>query len=85
MVRLTASAFDAELGKCLEVIGSENGAVDQIAVSGRANLDIEMMRDDPPWAPVMDLSDEDLISRSFGCRARPRRCLQEVGDLHRFC
>jgi hypothetical protein len=31
---MTTSAFNAELGKCQEVIGSENGAVDQISVSG---------------------------------------------------
>jgi ABC-type oligopeptide transport system substrate-binding subunit len=32
-----------------------------------ADLDVEMMRDDPPWAPVMDLTAEDFVSKSFGC------------------
>jgi peptide/nickel transport system substrate-binding protein len=32
-----------------------------------ADLDVEMMRDDPPWAPVMDLTEEDFVSKSFGC------------------
>jgi ABC-type oligopeptide transport system substrate-binding subunit len=32
-----------------------------------ADLDVEMMRDDPPWAPVMDLTAKDFISKTFGC------------------
>lgn len=32
-----------------------------------ADLDVEMMRDDPPWAPVMDVTEEDFVSKSFGC------------------
>jgi ABC-type transport system substrate-binding protein len=32
-----------------------------------ADLDVEMMRDDPPWAPFMVLSNVDFISKSFGC------------------
>jgi peptide/nickel transport system substrate-binding protein len=32
-----------------------------------ANLDVEMMRDDPPWAPVMNGAQRDFVSKSFGC------------------
>lgn len=32
-----------------------------------ANVDVEMMRDDPPWAPVMNGAQRDFVSKSFGC------------------
>ena len=32
-----------------------------------ANLDVEMMRDDPPIAPVMNPAAQDFVSKSFGC------------------
>jgi len=32
-----------------------------------ADLDVEMMRDDPPWAPFLNGSRADFVSRSFGC------------------
>jgi len=32
-----------------------------------ANLDVEMMRDDPPLAPVMTFASQDFVSKSFGC------------------
>jgi peptide/nickel transport system substrate-binding protein len=32
-----------------------------------SDLDVEMMREDPPWAPVMDLTAKDFISKTFGC------------------
>ena len=32
-----------------------------------ARLDVEMMRDDPPWAPVINGTQRDFVSRSFGC------------------
>jgi peptide/nickel transport system substrate-binding protein/oligopeptide transport system substrate-binding protein len=32
-----------------------------------ADLDGEMMRDDPPWAPFMNSAQEAFVSRSFGC------------------
>jgi ABC-type transport system substrate-binding protein len=32
-----------------------------------AALDVEMMRDDPPWAPVMNNATRDFVSKSFGC------------------
>jgi len=32
-----------------------------------ADLDVEMMRDDPPWAPVMNNAARELVSKSVGC------------------
>ena len=32
-----------------------------------ADLDVEMMRDDPPWAPFLNGARADFVSRSFGC------------------
>jgi peptide/nickel transport system substrate-binding protein len=32
-----------------------------------ADLDVKMMRDDPPWAPVMNNATRDFVSQSFGC------------------
>jgi len=32
-----------------------------------ADLDVEMMRNDPPWAPFMNGVRRDFVSRSFGC------------------
>jgi len=32
-----------------------------------ADLDVEMMRDDPPWAPVTVFTSLDFVSRSHGC------------------
>ena len=32
-----------------------------------ADLDVEMMRYDPPWAPFMNSARLDFVSRSFGC------------------
>jgi ABC-type transport system substrate-binding protein len=32
-----------------------------------ADLDIHMMRNDPPWAPFMTGAQRDFVSRSFGC------------------
>ena len=32
-----------------------------------ANLDIQMMRDDPPWAPFLNGARADFVSKSFGC------------------
>jgi hypothetical protein len=32
-----------------------------------ADLDVELMRDDPPLAPVMADARTDFVSRSFGC------------------
>jgi ABC-type oligopeptide transport system substrate-binding subunit len=32
-----------------------------------ADLDVEMMRGDPPWAPFENAVQHDFISRSFGC------------------
>ena len=32
-----------------------------------ATLDAQMMRDDPPWAPVMVSAENDYVSQSYGC------------------
>jgi peptide/nickel transport system substrate-binding protein len=32
-----------------------------------ADLDAEMMRDDPPWAPFSNATRRDFVSKSFGC------------------
>ena len=32
-----------------------------------ADLDVDLMRDDPPWAPFMHSNDRTLVSRSLGC------------------
>ncbi|HJR95408.1 MAG TPA: ABC transporter substrate-binding protein [Gaiellaceae bacterium] len=45
--------------------------VDRLRGSARRNawarLDVEMMRRDPPWAPVMNGTQRDFVSESFGC------------------
>jgi hypothetical protein len=32
-----------------------------------ANLDVELMRKDPPWAPIVTFYRRDFVSKSFGC------------------
>ena len=32
-----------------------------------ADLDVDLMRNDPPWAPVVNFTNRDFVSRSFGC------------------
>ena len=32
-----------------------------------AELDVDMMRDDPPWAPFVNVARRDFVSKSFGC------------------
>ena len=32
-----------------------------------AELDADMMRDDPPWAPFVNVARRDFVSKSFGC------------------
>jgi ABC-type oligopeptide transport system substrate-binding subunit len=32
-----------------------------------ADLDVEMMRDHPPWAPFLNVARADFVSRSYGC------------------
>ncbi|MGE5272811.1 MAG: ABC transporter substrate-binding protein [Verrucomicrobiota bacterium] len=45
--------------------------IDSLTGPGRrkawADLDVEMMRDDPPWAPFLNGARADFVSRSFGC------------------
>jgi ABC-type oligopeptide transport system substrate-binding subunit len=31
------------------------------------DLDADMMRDDPPWAPFLNVARRDFVSKSFGC------------------
>jgi ABC-type oligopeptide transport system substrate-binding subunit len=46
-------------------------AIDRLTGTARrkawAELDIEMMRDDPPWAPFMLPVSRSFVSKSFGC------------------
>lgn len=32
-----------------------------------AELDVDLMRDDPPWAPFVNVARRDFVSKSFGC------------------
>ena len=32
-----------------------------------ADLDVGLMRDDPPWAPFLHLQSRTLVSQSLGC------------------
>ena len=32
-----------------------------------ADLDADLMRDDPPWAPFVNTVGRHFVSRSFGC------------------
>ena len=32
-----------------------------------ADLDVDLMRNNPPWAPFVHPNDRDFVSRSFGC------------------
>jgi ABC-type oligopeptide transport system substrate-binding subunit len=45
--------------------------IDRLAGAARrkawADLDVEMMRDDPPWAPFMNSAARIFVSKSFGC------------------
>jgi ABC-type transport system substrate-binding protein len=57
--------FDrAKYNRAIERIASLGGDARQTAW---ANLDVEMMRDDPPWAPVLVDTDVEFVSKSFGC------------------
>ena len=33
----------------------------------RRDLDADVMRDDPPWAPFLNVARRDFVSKSFGC------------------
>ena len=35
-----------------------------------ADLDVDLMRNDPPWAPFLNLVGRDFVSQSFGCFVR---------------
>ena len=49
----------------------EIARIDRLRDSARrdawARLDVEMMRRDPPWAPVMNGTQRDFVSETFGC------------------
>ena len=32
-----------------------------------ADLDADLMRNDPPWAPIIHEADRTFVSRSYGC------------------
>jgi peptide/nickel transport system substrate-binding protein len=53
------------------VYNSEIARIDRLGGPERsrafANLDVTMMRDDPPWAPIMVQAWRDFVSSSFGC------------------
>jgi peptide/nickel transport system substrate-binding protein/oligopeptide transport system substrate-binding protein len=46
-------------------------AIDRLRGVGRhkawADLDVELMRTDPPWAPIFNFYRRDFVSKSFGC------------------
>lgn len=46
-------------------------AIDRLRGSARrkawADLDVELMRNDPPWAPIGNGARRDFVSKSFGC------------------
>ena len=44
-----------------------DGLSGEARVEAWANLDVEMMRDDPPWAPFMTAAGRDFVSKSVGC------------------
>lgn len=48
----------------IERIDALTGAVRRKAW---ARLDVQMMRDDPPWAPFENITQRDFVSKSFGC------------------
>jgi len=48
----------------IEHVDSLTGAARRRAWAG---LDVEMMRDDPPWAPFMNRAQDDFVSASLGC------------------
>ena len=49
-----------------------------------ADLDVEMMRNDPPWAPFANGTELDFISKSFGCYLfdRAEHILHSGHDSH---
>jgi hypothetical protein len=52
-------------------VNREIERIDRLAGEAReeagAELDVELMRNDPPWAPVANLARLDFVSKSFGC------------------
>lgn len=52
--------YDREIERLEEMTGDTRSAA-------WAALDSKMMRDDPPWAPVMVPAEDDYLSQSYGC------------------
>jgi oligopeptide transport system substrate-binding protein len=48
-------------------------AANKLKVGGKArydawsDLDVDLMRNDPPWAPFLVFSDREFVSKSYGC------------------
>ncbi len=68
-IRSTGNFNDAyfdnpKYNRAIERIDRMSGAARRKAW---ANLDVEMMRDDPPWAPFLNGARADFVSESFGC------------------
>ena len=60
-----AAYFDnPKYNRAIERIGRLSG---KARAKAWADLDVEMMRDDPPWAPFMTPATRDFVSASFGC------------------
>jgi len=53
-----------EVNRAIERIGQLAGPARRKAW---ADLDAEIMRDDPPWAPFLNGARADFVSRSYGC------------------
>jgi peptide/nickel transport system substrate-binding protein len=48
-------------------IDEANGLTGDRRRQAWANLDADLMRNDPPWAPFFNNNDRALVSASFGC------------------
>ena len=48
-------------------IDTANGLTGNARRNAWAALDVDRMRNDPPWAPFLQLNTRDFVSPSFGC------------------
>ena len=48
-------------------IDTANGLTGQARRNAWAALDVDLMRNDPPGAPFLQLNNRDFVSPSFGC------------------
>jgi ABC-type oligopeptide transport system substrate-binding subunit len=61
---------DTQLERRIDAV---NRLRDEARRRGWADLDVELMRDNPPWAPFMHIQQRTLVSASVGCyRPDPR-------------